>query len=190
DTHIWLNTGTALDVRYDDTRRLIALKAGEILIDTGKDARRRPFHVATRYGDLQALGTRFSVRDDADGTLLAVFGGAVRIRTAAGAEAIVPANRQQRFDAQRIDAPAPADLAREAWSRGVLIADDMTLAAFAAELGRYRHGYLRVSPEVASLRVVGRYPLDRPAQILAMVSQDLPIAVRHPLPWWTTIGPR
>jgi transmembrane sensor len=189
-TQVWLNTASALDVDYDDTRRLLTLKRGEILVDTGKDARGRPFYVDTQNGRLQALGTRFAVRQMPSFTALSVFEGAVQIRTRAGLSERVDAGQQRTFSADAISAAAIADRAREAWSRGVILADDITLAELIEELGRYEHGHLGVDPGVADLRVVGRYPIGNPDQVLTMLARDLPIAVHKPLPWWTTIGPR
>lgn len=59
-TLINLNTHSAIDVRFDEKRRLIVLQEGEILVETGhNDA--RPFYVKTRDGSLRALGTRLSL---------------------------------------------------------------------------------------------------------------------------------
>jgi transmembrane sensor len=75
-TVINLNTHSAIDVRFDEKRRLIVLQEGEILIETGhNDA--RPFFVETREGSLRALGTRFIVKREDDGTRLSVLQSAV-----------------------------------------------------------------------------------------------------------------
>jgi transmembrane sensor len=189
-THVWLNTDSALDIHYDDARRLIVLKMGEILIDTAKDAHARPFFVDTRHGRMQALGTRFTVRQTEDFTWLTVFDGRVEIRTHSGETRLVSANEQRRFDMSGISDAMPADMAREAWSRGVIIADDVPLGHFVAELSRYSHGHIAVDPDVAALRVVGRFPAARPEQALAMLERDLPVRVRRPVPFWTSISSR
>ncbi|SAK85611.1 FecR [Caballeronia calidae] len=189
-TRVWLNTESALNVDYDDERRLLTLKMGEILVDTTKDPRNRPFFVDTRYGRLQALGTRFTVRQTEGFALLAVFDGRVEIRTRSGETRIVAANEQRQFDANAISDPVSADVAREAWTRGVIVADNVTLETFVAELSRYTRGHLGVDPAVASIRVVGRYPAARPDQVLAMLERDLPLRIRRTLPWWTSIEAR
>jgi transmembrane sensor len=67
-----LNTHSAVDVRFDETTRLIVLHEGEIMVETGhNDA--RPFIVKTRDGSLRALGTRFMVKREDDGTRLSVL---------------------------------------------------------------------------------------------------------------------
>ncbi|QGZ66747.1 FecR domain-containing protein [Paraburkholderia acidisoli] len=189
-THVWLNTQSALDVHYDGSERRVALQLGEMFVDTAKDALGRPFYAATRNGSMQALGTRFTVRLEPESTLLAVYEGRVRIRTANGTEAIVASGEQRRFTIDTISARELADPAHEAWIRGVVLAEDIPLAQLVAELGRYRHGHLGVAPEIASLKVVGRFPAIESDHALAMLERDLPVRVQRTLPWWTTLEPR
>ncbi|MCH3723226.1 hypothetical protein LZB93_09875, partial [Campylobacter coli] len=78
------------------------------------------------------------------------------------------AGGQVSFSADGIGRPDLADPAAGAWTRGMLVANDMRLADLVAELARYRHGHLGVAPEVADLRVMGTYPLadaDRTLQL-------------------------
>lgn len=190
-TQVWLASASAFNQDYGSGLRRLRLRTGEILVQTAADAL-RPFVVDTAHGRMRALGTRFNVRlDGQGGTLLAVYEGVVQVVLAAGAQgATVGAGQQVRFSADRLQAPTPADPAREAWSRGLLLAQDIALGEVIAELARYRRGHMAVAPEVAQLRVLGSYPLDDVDGALALLQQVLPIQVRRPLPWWTTIGPR
>ncbi|HEY0294551.1 MAG TPA: FecR domain-containing protein [Bordetella sp.] len=189
-TRVWLNTGSALDVAYDGSQRLLTLAMGEILIDTAQDGQHRPFLVQTRFGRMQALGTRFTVRQNPDSTLLVVFEGRVQIRNAAGDTQVVSAGQQRQFSASTIAAPGTADPARGAWTRGVVLAENIPLETLIAELGRYQHGHLGVAPDVAKLRVVGRYPIDDPERALAMLENNFPVRVHRTLPWWITVEAR
>lgn len=184
-TRVWLNTATALNTDYQPAMRSIQLVDGEMLIDTGRDA--RPFFAETRHGRLQALGTRFTVRLDDDSTLLAVYQGKVAVTTNSGAYRVVEAGQQLHFDADTIQPTMAADPAREAWTRGVLLAADIPLQDLVAELRRYHRGHIGVAPRVARLRVLGGYPLRDPVRTLAMLEEVLPIKVQRTLPWWTTI---
>lgn len=188
-TQLWLNAATAVDVDFSATQRRLQLYGGELLLETARDS--RPFFVDTRYGRLRALGTRFSVYQHDDGVQLSVFDGAVEVRSTDGsAQRIIAAGQQTRFDADHIDTPTAASSARHSWSRGLLLADDLPLADFIAELDRYRHGHLGCAPEVAGLRVMGAYPLHDPQRALAMLEQALPVRVQRTLPWWTTVEAR
>lgn len=72
-TQINLNTHTAIDVAFDGRQRLIRLREGEVLIHTGKRGGHLPFYVETRQGRVQALGTRFTVRQLPDATRVGVL---------------------------------------------------------------------------------------------------------------------
>jgi transmembrane sensor len=189
-TRVWLNTASAVDVDYQPGLRRLRLRRGEILVQTAADSA-RPLVVDSDHGRLRALGTRFSVRQEIDSTRVAVYQGAVEVRpTRRDALQRVDSGQMTRFSADAIDALAPADRAREAWSRGVLLAEDITLAALVSELRRYRRGYLGLDPKLGSLRVMGAFPLSDPEQALEMLEGVLPIRVRHRFPGWTTIEAR
>ncbi|MCY1336454.1 Protein FecR [compost metagenome] len=188
-THIWLNGNSALDLDFrSDLRRLLLLQ-GEVLIETARDD--RPFVVESGQGRMRALGTRFSVTQQDGATRLAVFDGAVEIRTADGtSRQVIEAGSQVRFDSAVIAAAQPADPARQAWSKGILAANDMPLAAFVEELSRYRHGHIGVDPALADLRVMGSFPLHDSDRALAMLQGALPVRIQRTLPWWVSIEPR
>jgi transmembrane sensor len=186
----WLNTASAIDVHFDARERRIRLVTGEVFVETSGDSE-RPFVVDTAQGRLRALGTRFDVRQEAGETLLAVYRGAVEIRTfAGGAVAVVPAGQQARFTQDRITAVQAADLAREAWIRGTLAAENIALREVIAELRRYRSGYLGVADEVADLKVFGNFPVQDTDRVLRMLAGALPVEIRQPMPWWTSLEPR
>lgn len=189
-SRVWLNTRSAVQVYYGDAMRRLGLLAGEMLIETAQDPQQRPFYVHTRFGRMQALGTRFNVRLAEDQTRLDVFEGTVEIVTQSGESKRVGAGQAALFTAAGVMPQGAADRVREAWCTARLPADDMPLGELLAELARYRHGHISVAPAVAGLKVMGVYPLDDTDRALAMLAQSLPIRVRHTLPWWTTVEAR
>ena len=186
---LWLSTASAIDrVAAVDAER-IALRQGELFVAMSGEAG-DPLHIATEHGEMRPLGTQFAVRRQADATLLAVFEGEVTLRTAESAETRqIAAGEQVVFTATEIGATKAADPARKAWTRGVLLAKDITLGELAGELARYQRGHLGVAPEVADLRVIGGFPLRDPDKALDMLAEILPIRIHRALPWWTTIEP-
>lgn len=186
---LWLNTASAADVHFDGALRRVVLLRGELSIQTAHGDR-RPLVVDTPHGRLRALGTRFTVRLAQRATYLGVFDGAVEARPQHGAARVLQAGQQAHLDSAAVGAPQPARAARDAWTRGVLLAEDITLGELVAELGRYRQGRLAVAPEVAQLRVLGAYPLRNTDQALAMLETALPVRVRRTLPWWVSVEPR
>lgn len=188
-THLWLNTASAVNVDFTGEVRRITLMDGEIHMATARDA--RPFLVDTPHGRLRALGTRFNVRLDGDETRLAVYQGAVEIRTAAtGATTVIPAGKQAGFTAEHIHEPKSADLAREAWTQGALVADNIALREVVRELRRYRQGHLGIADEVANLTVYGNFPVQDTDRVLAMLASALPIRIEQRHAWWTSIEKR
>lgn len=189
-TQVWLNTATALNDGYDAAWRRLHLRSGEILIESAHDVQlpSRPLVVDTEQGRLRALGTRFSVRQLDDETVLSVFSGAVEIKPRHGPAAVIEAGQETRFNSTRIANATLANPAHEAWARGVLFADNMPLSDFLDELGRYRKGYLGCDPKVADLRVVGAYPLHDLPRTFSMLESVLPVRVNSPLPWWTSVS--
>ncbi|MBO1114210.1 FecR domain-containing protein [Bordetella petrii] len=189
-SQVWLNTASALNADMRAGLRRLTLAAGEILVSTAQgDA--RPFVIDTPQGRMRALGTRFTVRREPARTFLAVYEGAVEIRTAdTGAAGVVPAGRQTWFDAGRIAAGAPADAAREAWTRGELIAWDLSLADVIGELGRYHAAHISLAPDVAQRRVFGTFPLRDVDGALAMLAEAASLQVRRPWPWWISVSAR
>lgn len=183
-THIWLNTASALNTDYQTDVRRLQLVRGEVLIDTAQDP--RPFVVDTAQGRLRALGTRFTVQLIGEQILLSVYEGAVKITTA-NFTRIINAGEQTRFSSNALDDIVSADAARNTWSQGILLADDISLGELISELGRYHHEHIGVTPAVADLRVLGGYPINDLDKTLAMLESALPIKVKRSMNWWITL---
>ncbi len=82
------------------------------------------------------------------------------VRPARAPEAMVRAGAGQgTVFADRAQAPDAVADSAAAWTRGVLVAEDMRVADFVAELARYRPGVLRCDRRVAELRVTGVFSL-------------------------------
>ncbi|WP_454689847.1 FecR domain-containing protein [Achromobacter aloeverae] len=186
-THVWLNTASAFNKDYRADLRRLHLVEGEILIATAADAA-RPFVVDTTQGRLRALGTRFTVRQEEGQAFLAVYHGAVEIRTAdSGASAVISAGQQARFTADAIQTPMPADPAREAWSRGELVVLDVPLAEVVKELNRYTRQHIGVDPTVAQRRIFGTFPLRDVDVALGLLADAAHLQIRRRMSWWITL---
>lgn len=172
-TQLTLNTSSAVNIVYDGAQRRIQLLAGEIFIATAKDAAQRPFFVDTPHGSLQALGTRFTVRLHDGYASAGVLEGAVAVLARDGARRLVlRPGEGAHFDGTGAHRQALAPYGG-AWLNGMLVARDMRLADFLAELSRYSDHPLGCTPAVASLRVSGSYPLTDVGAILDAVSASL-----------------
>jgi transmembrane sensor len=193
-TRVVLASASAVDVRFDGEQRLVILRAGEILVSTAADPgpSHRPFRVQSRHGTVQALGTRFTVRQDGAGSRVAVFEGAVEVRPGHAPDQAVRLGAGQGafFFDDRVEAPQSVPDSAAAWSRGVLVADDMRVGDFVAELARYRPGLLRCEPAVADLRVTGVFPLRDTDRALHNLALGLPVAIAFRTRYWVTVQAR
>lgn len=186
-----LNTGSALNVRYGASERVLELVRGEILVQTAPDGLHRPFIVRTAMGSVQALGTRFTVRERDVGIDVGVLEGAVQLIPAQAPHASQRLEAGQRglMVAARAEPSGPLDTAASAWTEGMLVASRMRLEDFLAELGRYRRGRLGCDPAVADLRVSGAYPLADTDRVLAALTSSLPVEIHSFSRYWVMVRP-
>lgn len=192
-TEVHLNTATAVNISYTQTERLIVLLRGEILIKTAKDPLSRPFIVKSEQGSMQALGTIFNVRQKADQTVISVLDGRVKVQPdMAQQEAIIiVAGQQSAFTESAVSHVMPASKAVTAWSKGMIVADNMPLTDFVSELNRYHQGLLRCSPDLVEVRVLGSYPSTNTIQTLNMLAATYPIRwVSRMGGYWITVEPK
>lgn len=186
-TRVNLNTHSAIDVRFDETRRLIVLQAGEILVETGHDDS-RPFYVQTRDGSLRALGTRFIVKREDDATRLSVLQSAVAAQPEAlHQEKVFKAGQQVLMRSDGLGSLLAVTPGTDAWTRGMLVVDNARLGDVIEELARYRTGYLDVDKSVADLRITGSFPLHDTTLALNALLPTLPVQIEQHTPWWVTV---
>lgn len=189
---LMLNTGTAVDVRFDSQARVLDLRQGELLVTTGRDAAQRPFRVETAFGTVRAIGTRFTVRTHADRSEVAVYEGEVELRPADAGDAVLrlAAGQRGRLTRQGAAPAGEAQVRDTMWVHGMLVVENRRLDELVAELDRHRPGRLRCDPAVAGLRISGAFPLTDIARSLELIEDVLPVKAEAPLRFWTVIGPR
>jgi len=187
-TLINLNTHSAVDVRFDEKQRLVVLQKGEILVETGHgDA--RPFIVETREGSMRALGTRFLVKREEQGTRLSVLQSAVAAHPQSNPDELILREGQQMLIRNDGLGPVTAlNLGADAWTRGMLVVDNARLEDLIHEIGRYRPGHLGVAPEVADLRITGSFPLRDTDLALSALLPTLPVQIEQRTQWWVTVA--
>lgn len=186
-----LNTDTAVELDFDQAQRLIRLRRGEILVDSGPDTHsthHRPLRVASQQGVMEALGTRFLVRQREGSTQLSVLQGTVMMTPAHGPRQTLEAGQQATFDGSRPGAVSAAREQDSQWTRGQLLVDEMPLGEFLAELGRYRPGWLRCQADAANLQISGAFQLDDTDAILAALPATLPVQVDYRTRYWVTVS--
>lgn len=192
-SRLHLNSGSAVNIRYTGTQRLLQLVRGEVFIATARETGipYRPFLVETAHGHAQALGTRYSVRQADGSTLVAVEEGAVRLMPRHGnASPVLRAGQGGGMTAQNALPAHAVSPDIWAWRQGLLLADAMPLRDFLHELSRYRHGLLGCDDAVAGLRISGVFPLADLDAVLLSLPDSLPVDVRLRTRYWVQVEAR
>lgn len=189
-TLLSLNSHTAVDIDYAGEQRVLVLHQGEISVETGHQDP-RPLLVRTDDGRLRPLGTRFLVRREDHGTRLEVLQASVAAMPLnSGDEQVLHEGQQVLMSSNGLGHVGPVQAGADAWTRGMLVVDNVRLADLLAKLGQYRNGHLGVADEVADLRVSGGFPLTDTDLALASLVPALPVKVERHTQWWVTVVPK
>lgn len=188
---VQLNTDSAIDVHFDPQTRLIRLRRGEIIVDVASGDE-RPLWVQTAEGRIQALGTRFAIRQRNGFTQASAVQGGLGVFPLAPSTALAPLPHGEiiSFDRQRQLARRAQDAGELAWSQGMIVARGQRLADFLADLARYRPGHLGCDPRIAELRISGTFPLDDTDKVLAALGETFALDVHRITRYWVTLKPK
>lgn len=186
---LMLNTATSVDVRFDQQSRQIRLHRGEILVQTAANvAGLPPLTVTTRHGQITALGTRFTVRDNDKHTDVIVLEHAVEISPQhVPLKQRLEAGNQIAFTGTTMGSAISASATADTWAQGQLMVNDRPLSEVIAELARYRRGYLRCSAEVADIRISGVLPLADTDEALAILTSRFPVRIARLGRYWVSV---
>ncbi len=177
-TRVLLNGDSSVDVQGGE----LLLRSGEVLVDGPR------WHARCRFAECSGRDARVSLREREGFSEIRVERGEVLVTSPVG---------QRRLHAGEglgVSAAAMTPLGKSpldpfAWSRGLLVVNDIRLGEFLAEAGRYRHGWLGCDERIADLRLSGVFRLDEPASLLDNISHLLPVKVVERTRWWVRIVP-
>lgn len=192
-TQLMLNTNSKVDVKFSLLKREIMLHSGEVYIETSKDSDsivgRRSFWVKTEQAELEAIGTRFSVNQQASSTKLHVAQGIVAMHV--GKYAPMRAYASETYTMHdAVSAPvkntAHNHLSMDpiGWIGGVLVAKQMRLDEFVAELSRYQELPLICEADAGDLTVSGVFQLNESDPVehaLKAIARTLPVRITKQL---------
>ncbi|MFG8564545.1 FecR domain-containing protein [Pseudomonas paraeruginosa] len=179
-----LDAQSAIDVAYDSRERRVRLiEGGAIFRAAPRDAwEPRPFVVESAGGNIRALGTRFLVSRNADGSVqVGVLEHRVAValehpRTGTVGRRELGEGESLRYSAEGgVEAPLDGRLDDlTSWRRGLLVFDDQPLGEVVARLNRYRPGHLLVAPgALAQRRVSGVFRVADLEASLQSISDEL-----------------
>ncbi|WP_374386342.1 FecR domain-containing protein [Brevundimonas sp.] len=156
-SRVTLDTGSKIDVRLTDGRRLVSLVDGQARFDVAGDPA-RPFIVRAGDTEVTALGTSFDVRRFGSGARVVLVEGRVDVRTSARPErqwSLRPG--QQLVTSAREPEIATTDLpAATSWTTGRLTFHETPIGVAVAEVNRYtRHPIELRAGDISTIRVSG-----------------------------------
>lgn len=189
-SQLTLSGNSAVDLTFNGQQRQVRLLRGEILVQVAHDAT-RPFTVVTDDGQMRALGTRFTVKREAPGTLLSMLESTVAATDAAQHKAVhVSAGQQARItpDAVKVLGKIDPRATDDAWKHHQLVVQDRPLPEVLDELARQYGGHVQFDrQQLADLRVSAVLPLDNPRRALQLIADGLPVRIRAFSPLWLQI---
>ena len=188
-TRVLLNTASAIDVDLtSQRRRLVMMPGSEIFVDSrATRSTALPLLIETPHARVEILDDVAAIRDFGSYAQLAVREGQVRVDSGDGVFRLLHESQQSRLALHEPIEPTPLHAATLAWTKGMLLADRMSLGEFLGELGRYRRGILECDEQVAGLVVSGAYPLVDPNRILLALTEALPIRIESRTGYWLRV---
>jgi transmembrane sensor len=189
-SQLTLGGNSAVDLTFNGQQREVRLLRGEILVQVAHDAT-RPFTVVTDDGQMRALGTRFTVKREAPGTLLGMLESTVAATDASRHDAVqVSAGEQARITPDAVTLLGKIDprATDDAWKHHQLVVQDRPLPEVLDELARQYGGHVQFDrQQLADLRVSAVLPLDNPRRALQLIADGLPVRIRAFSPLWLQV---
>ncbi|MFI8739026.1 DUF4880 domain-containing protein [Ectopseudomonas toyotomiensis] len=178
DVEVLLNTGSSIDVHDQE----LLLRSGEALVEGAQ------WQLRCAFAECVGHRARMSVREYDNRSEIRVAQGEVLVRAAAGQRQLL-AGEGLAVSARGMSPLGRGALDPFAWTRGLLVVNDIRLVDFLAEAGRYRHGWLGCDPAVADLRLSGVFRLAEPELMLRNITHLLPVALVERTRWWVRVVP-
>lgn len=170
---VHLDTGSAVRIDYDGSRRGVTLLAGQAFFEVTPD-KSRPFIVRADNVNVQVVGTAFDVRLDTADISVAVQHGAVRVGKEGIAPLLLAPGDRISIDRanDRLDRSAIPPGRVAAWRTGQIAVNGATVGDAIEELRRYHRGFILVRDNrLADQRVTGTYDVRDPAAALRAIVQ-------------------
>ena len=179
-SEVELDAQSAIDVAYDSRERRVRLLEGSAIFRAAPRAGRetRPFVVESAGGSTRALGTRFLVSRNDDGSVqVGVLEHRVAVALAHPRTGTVGRRELGEGESLRYSAEGGGGGGRGGGPpprRGLLVFDEQPLGEVVARLNRYRPGHLLVAPgALAQRRVSGVFRVADLEASLQSISDEL-----------------
>lgn len=192
-SRIYLDSGSAVRVRYTDAARNLELERGQVRFDVAHNVE-RPFMVKARDRKIVATGTAFNIDLSGADVFITLIEGSVTVLDAAyapladqnieiQAESVVlhPGEQLAALMARPVVVKKVNVARTTAWQDGQLVFEDEPLSAVTARVSRYSSTPVMVHDDaVGALRISGVFNTGDVLGFVDAVTHYLPVkAVRH-----------
>lgn len=185
-SNVWLDSDAAINISFTNERRGVELVSGRAFFAVAPNPR-RPFVVSTKGGTATAVGTAYSVSQEADKVVVVVEEGHVRTATGSSSD-LLSAGEQGGWSHGESLRPRGSDVrVSHAWKSGKILVENRPLSEAVALLDRYYPGviFLRARGDV---RVSAQFDIHRTPQGLAALAQSQDLEVSRWGPWITVLS--
>jgi transmembrane sensor len=175
-----LNTASAVQLDFEETKRSVTLLQGEAYFDVVADPS-RPFTVAAAFSEVEVKGTAFAMRTDADRDTVVLERGHVevaRLPTRDDTAAMDPGETvtATATGLSRVRTIDPATAL--SWRDGRLIFENQPFEQVLGEIGRYyAHSIVVANGQVGRARVTGNYRIDNPERTIRSLAATVGASV-------------
>ncbi|MBT1063787.1 DUF4880 domain-containing protein [Bowmanella sp. Y26] len=187
---LWLNTNSAVDVNFANRRNQIVLLQGEVFVEHAGRGGEGALQVNTNWQDqplaVESGHCQFNLYQHHGGCELSVYQGQAVFHGRTTSKTLQAGQQISLGENGFSDLGTVKHL--PGWRDGKLIAQGMSLQAFASELNRYRQGVIRVEPDAQALNIDGVFPAFDSDKALEMLASSLPVKVSKVGPWWVQIA--
>ncbi|MDO3656160.1 FecR family protein [Acinetobacter genomosp. 15BJ] len=170
---------SAVNIDFQANQRVVELVQGQIYVDVAKDPQ-RPFLVKTTHGQIQALGTAFSVSYTPSATALKMLHSRVRVQAAnvySKQQVIVSAGQAVSLNQNGIQPLSALNIYNEQqkWNKHQLMVEDLALDQVLKELDQNYKGKIIFNAEALSkIHVNAVLPLDQTQDALKLLATVFP----------------
>ncbi|TVT79621.1 FecR family protein [Acinetobacter colistiniresistens] len=171
---------SAVNLDFQANQRVVELVQGQIYVDVAKDPQ-RPFLVKTKHGQIQALGTAFSVSYTPVATELKMLHSRVRVQAAsspyAKQQVIVSAGQAVSMNQNGVQPLSALNIYNEQqkWNKHQLMVEDLPLDQVLKELDQNYKGKILFNAEALShIQVNAVLPLDQTQDALKLLATVFP----------------
>ena len=165
-----LSSDSYVKIKFSTQKRQVKLIEGEIYIQTAKDQQKhyRPFIVETQDGEIEALGTQFTVRqENSHKTKVSVYQHAVAVHAEQLTEShVIHQGHHVVFDNQYISKSTALQNEYPYWTQRLLVVEKWSLEKVLSELYRYKKGTYFLDESLKAIPVSGVFSLQNTQQSL------------------------